>query len=80
MDKRQQRLVRHQLKSLLSIPLFNQEQLKRGMNEQSALKRAFLGVLNYDSDDRILELFAKNDVLETAKFSATMVAQTILRR
>lgn len=78
MDKYQQRLVRHQLQSLLSVPIFNK--LETRTDSRQRLSNAFLGVLNFDSDDRILPLLTKREVLEAARDCAGLVANMLLSR
>jgi len=78
MDKYQQRLVRNQLKSLLSVPIFKMD--RPGPDTPESFEKAFLGVLNFDSDERILGLFTKREVLETARECAGLVARLLLNR
>ncbi len=59
MDKYQQRLVRKELQSLLCIPLFDQKQVRDSDGDSALLKKAFVGVLNVDSDEDLLESFAQ---------------------
>lgn len=80
MDKRQQRLVRPHLKSLMCVPIFDPRRLKEeGQSDEATLQRAFLGVLNFDSDERILEHFQEDRTVRTAMECASLVAHKILR-
>jgi NTE family protein len=69
MDKRQQRLVRRDLKSLCCIPIFQQSKLEESKGDR---KRAFVGVLSIDSTDNIVETLTriasqpKSDLIECA--------------
>lgn len=80
MDKRQQRLVRSSLRSLLCVPLFDQKRLQESGNASSVLRKAFVGVLNFDSDDDLLEKFttAVSSDDNVAIHSAAMVARVLL--
>ncbi|ODA28084.1 patatin-like phospholipase family protein [Planctopirus hydrillae] len=59
MSKYQQRLVRHDLKSLLSVPLstLTNTQLDDMNIDDHTKHRAFRGVLNFDSDEAIVPIF-----------------------
>lgn len=78
MDKRQQRLVRAGLRSLLSLPVFDPRKLRSSID--APLRQSFIGVLNFDSDDRILERFADDTVLKTAHLCAGLVAERLSKR
>lgn len=55
MDKRLQRLVRTSLSSLLSVPLFRSHGFKSIESTVEARQSHFLGVLNIDSDEEIID-------------------------
>jgi NTE family protein len=55
MDKYQQRLVRADLRSLLCVPMFDQSRIRTAGEDEDLLRKSFIGVLNIDSDDIILD-------------------------
>jgi len=81
MDKRQQRLVRNSLHSLLCVPLFDQRRLRVEADGQSALQKAFLGVLNIDSDDDLVEKLTSlvSTDENRARDCAAMIADVLTR-
>ena len=54
MDSRQQKLIRHDLKSLISIPIFNTFKLEQLLQDKGTgpinPQECFLGILNVDSE------------------------------
>ncbi|MBB01882.1 MAG: hypothetical protein CMJ47_04480 [Planctomyces sp.] len=79
MDKYQQRLVRRQLTSLLCVPLFNQKKIRKGGDDPDELRKSFVGVLNIDSDDDILDGFRKLVQIEDslARHCAAMITDRL---
>ena len=63
MTKYQQALVRPELKSLLSVPIFDQNKYDQTRPKTG---NPLVGVLNFDSDDNLLADFAKPEVQRAA--------------
>jgi len=78
MDKYQQRLVRDTLTSLLSVPIFDSTKIDDELD--NSLEQAFLGVLNFDSDDRVVDEFREPRVLVRANECANLVAKMMTQR
>jgi NTE family protein len=71
MNKYQQRLVRPSLKSLLCVPICDPSTLTS--EGQIASNTTIVGILNFDSDDRITEQFGSPDAQKTASECADLV-------
>ena len=63
MTKYQQALVRRELRSLLSVPIFDQDQFSE---RKAKTEIPLIGVLNFDSDENLLEDFTKVPIQQTA--------------
>lgn len=81
MDKYQQRLVRRELRSLLSVPMFDQTKVRGSDGDKELLEKAFVGVLNIDSDEDLLEDFANlvNAESNLAKYCAGMISDVLTK-
>lgn len=74
MDKYQLALIRPTLKSLLSVPIFDPKEFDtRRPKEENPM----LGVLNFDSDDDLLEAFSDPVVQGAARDGAKFVAKAL---
>jgi hypothetical protein len=79
MDKYTQRLVRTSLSSLLSAPIFHPRVFRATSPTKEDLKKAFLGVLNIDSDDDIVSgLQQLVDDVDDLKTCTDMIARFLL--
>jgi NTE family protein len=74
MNKYQQALIRPSLKSLLSVPIFDPTQFDSGRDK---VDNTLLGVLNFDSDEDLLEEFSRIEVQQAAANGAKLVAQML---
>jgi len=63
MSKYQQALVRSELKSLLSVPIFDQGKFS---SEKAKIDNPLIGVLNFDSDENLMQVFAKLPIQQAA--------------
>ncbi len=63
MTKYQQALVRRELRSLLSVPIFDQDQFSE---RKAKTEIPLIGVLNFDSDENLLDDFTKVPIQQTA--------------
>ena len=77
LDKYRQALVRKSLQTVVSIPLYNSRRLQR--DDIDARRDAFIGVLNIDSDDDLMQQFQKFITTREAKCCAEVVANAITR-
>jgi NTE family protein len=71
MNKYQQAMVRRELRSLLSVPIFDKEQYD---DQKPVSENPIIGVLNFDSDEDILIDFASAKVQQSAREAAQAVA------
>lgn len=80
MDKYQQRLIRKELRSLLCVPLFDQKKVRELESGQVSLRKAFIGVLNIDSVEDLLERFTElvNNEDDIAKDCAAMISERLM--
>ncbi len=70
MTKYQQALVRRELRSLLSVPIFDQDQFSE---RKAKTEIPLIGVLNFDSDENLLDDFTKVPIQQTAAECATVM-------
>ncbi len=77
MSKYQQALVRPQLRSLLSVPIFAERQLEIDLDHSD---RDLIGVLNFDSDDDLLAEFAQGKIRAAAEDCAHVVGMVLTRQ
>ena len=75
MTKYQQALVRRELKSLLSVPIFNHLEF---LSERANIENPLIGVLNFDSDADLLKSFAKQAVQQEAVECAKTLSRFLL--
>ena len=81
MNKYQQRLVRTELRSLLCVPLFDQKRIRQSDGDKSLLQRSFVGVLNIDSDEDMVEQFTDlvKEEKNGARDCAAMISDVLTR-
>jgi NTE family protein len=72
MNKYQQTMVRSSLKSLLCIPVFDHTQFN---TQRPLAENPIVAVLNFDSDDDLLPVFARSDLKQEAAKLANMVSR-----
>lgn len=83
MSKHQQRLVRSSLRSLFSVPIYNPKLHNPTTfdpnNDEMISRReaAFLGVLNFDSDEDVLDKFKSKKMFETSEYCANLIAEKL---
>jgi hypothetical protein len=74
MTKYQQRLIRPSLKSLLSVPIFDQNRFDKS---KPKTENPLLGILTFDSDDDLLEDFGKPEVQKAAAEGSVLLAKQL---
>jgi hypothetical protein len=77
LDKYQLRLVRPTLKSIMSVPIFDIDTLLSDGHPNK--KTIMLGVLSFDSDDRLVDKFAERHFQDQARECAKLIAKSLKR-